>query len=49
MKTMNLAQAPNYRNAIDPLRAECEAQIKKCVGAKLCSDYINPTSIKTNY
>jgi len=42
MEKINLAQDPEYKDVLDRLRNECNAQIKKYIAAKLCPDAVNP-------
>ena len=42
MEKINLAQDPEYKDVLDRLRNECNAQIQKYIAAKLCPDAVNP-------
>ena len=42
MEKINLAQDPEYKDVLDRLRNECNAQIQKYIAAKLCPDSVNP-------
>ncbi len=49
MEKINLAQNPDYKDVLDNLRRECDAQIKKYVAAKLCSDAVDPKDVEVNF
>jgi hypothetical protein len=49
LETRNLATDPAYKDILERLRKDCDAQIRKYTSAKLVSDYTPPGEIDTSF